>query len=77
MINEIYTYNNSTVKVLNVTLNTKEEKIVTYLRDGKEKKMRLSEFKRIFIKVEPEPKVEVQKPKIDWTEAFEPQLKES
>ena len=77
MINEIYTYNNSTVKVLNVTLNTKEEKIVTYLRDGKEKKMRLSEFKRISIKVEPEPKIEVQKPKIDWTEAFEPELGES
>ena len=77
MINEIYTYNNSTVKVLNVTLNTKEEKIVTYLRDGKEKKMRLSEFKRIFTKVEAAPKVEVQKPKFDWTEAFEPELKES
>lgn len=77
MINEIYAYNNSTVRVLNITLNTKEERIVTYVRDGKEKKMRLSAFKRIFIKVEPEPKIEAQKPKIDWTEAFEPELGES
>ena len=77
MINEVYTYRNFTVKVLSITLNTKEERFVTYLRDGKEKKMRLSEFKRIFTKVEAAPKVEIQKPQIDWTEAFEPELGES
>lgn len=77
MINEIYVCNNSLAKVLDVTLNTKDVRLVTYLREGKTKKMRLDQFKRIFTKIEPEIQLEIQKPKIDWTEAFEPELEES
>lgn len=77
MINDTYSHNGSLAKVLDVTLNTKEQRLVTYLRAGKIKKMRLDQFKRIFTKVQSEPQPEVQKPKINWTEAFEPELGES